>query len=172
MCEINTLDISKKLEENKIIKEAACYKTPDGTLKIDIYQRTPIMRVMSVSGNYYIDEVGYTMPVSYNFTAYLPIATGYITESIRDNELFHFAKFLRNNEFWNKQIDQIYVDSKGEVELIPKIGSQRILLGEFSGFEKKLENLRLFYEKAIPKKGWNAYKAINLKYENQVIGIK
>ena len=172
MCEINTLDIANKLLENKIIKEAACYKTPGGTLRIDIYQRRPILRVMSVSGNYYIDDVGYAMPVSNNFVAYLPVVTGYVTEELRDNELFEFAKFLQNNKFWNKQIDQIHITSNGEVELIPKVGSQTIILGDFSNFEKKLANLKTFYHNAIPRKGWDTYKAINLKYENQVIGVK
>ena len=39
-------------------------------------------------------------------------------------------------------------------------------------FEKKLENLKLFYEKAIPKVGWEKYSIINLKYKNQIVCTK
>jgi len=30
----------------------------------------------------------------------------------------------------------------------------------------------IFYQKALPKVGWNAYKIINIKYANQIVGIK
>jgi cell division protein FtsQ len=33
----------------------------------------------------------------------------------------------------------------------------------------KLENLKLFYQKALPKVGWERYSSINLKYKNQIV---
>ena len=172
MWRIDTYDLSMRLEENQIIRKAVCYKTPDGTLRIGIYQRNPILRVMGVSGNYYIDDEGITMPVSYNFTAHLPVATGYVTREMATTELHRFALFLEENKFWRAQIEQIHVLANGEVQLIPKVGEQVILLGNFTNFEKKLDNLLTFYQKGLRKKGWNAYKTINLKYENQVICSK
>ncbi|MEG1617645.1 MAG: cell division protein FtsQ [Bacteroidales bacterium] len=172
MWKIDTYDISSRLEENQIIREAICYKTPEGTLRIDIYQRNPILRVMGINGNYYIDDQGLTMPVSYNFTAHLPVATGYVSKELASGELFRFGLFLEENPFWKNQIEQIDVLSGGEVRLIPKVGDHIILLGDFSNFEKKLDNLMTFYKKGLNKKGWNAYKTINLKYDNQVICSK
>jgi cell division protein FtsQ len=29
-----------------------------------------------------------------------------------------------------------------------------------------------FYKQALPQVGWDAYKLINIKYSNQVIGVK
>lgn len=172
MWRIDTYDLSMRLEENQIIRKAVCYKTPDGTLRIGIYQRNPILRVMGVSGNYYIDDEGITMPVSYNFTAHLPVATGYVTREMATTDLHRFALFLEENKFWRAQIEQIHLLANGEVQLIPKVGEQVILLGNFTNFEKKLDNLLTFYQKGLRKKGWNAYKTINLKYENQVICSK
>lgn len=169
---INTFEVSRELEKNQIIRQALCYKTPDGTVRIDIYQRNPILRVMGINGNYYVDEEGITMPVSYNFTAHVPVATGYITKELATKDLHRFAKFLKENSFWNAQIEQIYVMPNGDIELIPKVGSHTILLGSLDNFEQKLDNLITFYQKGLNKKGWNVYKTINLKYENQVIGVK
>ena len=42
----------------------------------------------------------------------------------------------------------------------------------FDHFEEKLANLRLFYEQAIPKMGWEKYSIINLKYRNQIVCTK
>lgn len=170
--EINTYEIGRSIEENPIIRAVSCYKTPDGTLRIDIYQRNPIMRVLGLTGNYYIDEEGILIPASINFTAHVPFASGYISKELARGDLHRFALFLQRDKFWNAQIQQIYIRQNGEVELIPRVGSHTILLGNFQNFEKKLDNLMTFYKKGLNKKGWNVYKTINLKYENQVIGIK
>ena len=170
--EINTYEIKKELEKNKIIKDAIIYRTPSGILNVDIYQRNPILRVMGVNGDYYIDDNCEIMPVSYNFTAHLPIATGYVNNDILQNGLFNFIMFIRKSEFWSSQITQINITSDGEVELVPRVGDHIILLGTFENYEQKLKNLYEFYKQALNKKGWNLYKAINLKYEKQVIGIK
>lgn len=172
MSEINTNELRERLEENPIIRKANCYKTPDGTLKIDIYQRNPILRVIGANGNYYIDDEGMIMPVSYNFTAHLPVASGQVTKDLASSGLYQFALFLNNNRFWKYQIEQIYIQPNGDVELVPKVGDHIIQLGDFSDFEKKLDNLMTFYKKGLSKKGWNVYKTINLKYENQVICSK
>ena len=132
----------------------------------------PILRVNSTSGNYYIDNIGSVMPLSRHYVAHVLVASGYINKEFAMNELYHFVQFLQDNEFWNNQIDQIYVDADQEVELIPLVGNHKILLGSFDDYQKKLDNLKLFYEQAIPKVGWEKYSLINLKYRNQIVCTK
>ena len=36
----------------------------------------------------------------------------------------------------------------------------------------KFNNLYIFYKNVIPRVGWDTYKIINLKYANQVVGVK
>jgi hypothetical protein len=172
MSDINTYTIQQALEENKIVRRAICYKTPGNVLRIDIEQRNPILRVMGINGDFYIDDRGEYMPISSNFTAHVPVASGYITKEDTKKDIYKFALFLVNNDFWRAQIDQIYVDSKGEVELVPKVGNNTIYLGDFTNFETKLDNLMIFYKKGLSKMGWNVYRTINLKYDNQVICTK
>lgn len=59
-----------------------------------------------------------------------------------------------------------------EVELIPRVGRFRIVLGSLDDFEEKLNKLRLFYDQAIPKVGWDKYSVIDLKYKNQIVCTK
>lgn len=87
-------------------------------------------------------------------------------------DLYKFALFLQENEFWNDQIEQIYVYPDNDIELIPRVGNHRIMLGTLDEFEEKLANLKLFYEQAIPKVGWEKYSMINLKYKNQIVCTK
>ncbi len=172
MNEINTSLIENKLEENQLIKKAECYKTPGGTLKIEIFQKVPIMRVIATSGNYYIDNEGTIMPPSENFSAYLPLVTGNVEKSFATTKLYEFALFLQNNQYWDSQIEQIYVNSNKEIELTSRIGNFQIILGDLDNYKENLEKLKLFYEKGLNEVGWNRYSVINLKYKNQVVCTK
>ena len=75
-------------------------------------------------------------------------------------------------EEMNNQIEQICVFPNKEVELIPRVGRFRIVLGALDDFEEKLNKLRLFYDQAIPKVGWDKYSVIDLKYKNQIVCTK
>jgi len=172
MSEINTHAIEECLLKNELIATAEVYKTPSGKIKLAVKQKIPVLRVMSVKGNYYVDNNGTVMPISYRYAAHVPIASGYIEKEQAVTDLYKFALFLQGNKFWNAQIEQIYISQDGEVELIPRIGNHRIVLGRFDDYQKKLENLRLFYDKVIQKMGWEKYSIINLKYRNQIVCTK
>ena len=164
--------IESFLRRNRLIAEVECYKTPSGLLRVDVAQCVPILRVFGTDGTYFVDEHGKTIPDMLPIAVYVPVATGNITTSFACEELYPFALFLQKNDFWRAQIEQICVNAKGEVELIPRVGEHRILLGKISDYKEKLDNLRCFYEQALSVCGWNKYKIINLKYKNQVVATR
>ena len=172
MSAVNTAAIENKLEENRLIKKVECYKTIDGTVRIKVYLREPVLRIFSMKGNYYVDKEGTIMPVPDNFAAYVPVASGYIEKEYATKQLYEFALFLQQDKFWNSQIKQIYIAQNGDVELTPAVGDFRIILGKIEYYEKNLEKLRLFYDKGLSKVGWNKYSVINLKFDNQVVCTK
>lgn len=172
MKSINTELIEEELLKNEMISDIQAYKTPSGIIKLEVIQKMPILRILSANGNYYVDNQGTTMPISSRYVAYVPVVSGYVEKSFAVSDLYKFALFLQENEFWNDQIEQIYVHSDREVELVPRVGNHRIMLGTLDGFEEKLEHLKLFYEQAIPKMGWEKYSMINLKYKNQIVCTK
>ena len=92
---INTEKMEKILKKNQLIARAECYKSPSGIIRIDIEQRVPIMRIISGFESYYIDENGDIMPTTSSFTAYLPLATGYITHSYAKSQLYPMAVYLK-----------------------------------------------------------------------------
>jgi cell division protein FtsQ len=169
---INTQAIEDLLMSNEMIASVEAYKTPSGLIKLEIEQKIPIMRVMSTTGNYYIDNNGKVMPISRRYVANVPFVSGYVEKDVMLPDLCKFALFLQNNKFWNSQIDQIYIQQNGEVQLIPRVGNHTIVLGSFDDFEEKLDNLSLFYKKVIPKVGWEKYEVINLTYKNQIVCTK
>ena len=169
---INTDKIETELKKNEMIARVEAYKTPSGIIKLEVEQKIPILRVISSRGNFYVDNLGTTMPVSFRYVADVPLVSGYVEKELAITDLYKFALFLQENEFWNNQIEQIYVHPDNEVELIPRVGNHRIVLGSFDNFEEKLDNLRLFYDKVVPKTGWEKYSILNLKYKDQIVCTK
>ena len=180
---INIHQLEKTLQANPFIEFAKVYADMDGVINVEVRQRQPILRVMNRFGqDFYVDQYGLKIPLSTNFTAPVLVATGNIDEIFINRidtlhtalakSLFKTADFIRRDSLWDAQIEQINVTQNHEIELTPRVGNQRILLGSADSLDNKFKNLLIFYQKAIPKVGWGAYKVINIKYANQVVGIK
>ncbi|MDB5158425.1 MAG: hypothetical protein JWR50_3132 [Mucilaginibacter sp.] len=180
---INLHQLENRLKANPFIEYAKVYADMDGIIMIEIVQRQPILRVMNqFDQDYYIDKNGLKIPLSANFTAKVVAANGFIEEpfggkvdtlrTLLAKDLFKTAAFIRQDSLWDAQIAQIYVNTSHEIELIPRVGNQRILLGNADSIEVKFHNLLAFYKQALPQVGWDAYKLINIKYANQIIGVK
>ena len=97
--QVNTHKIEELLLNNEMIADVEAYKTPSGLVKLEIEQKIPIMRVMSTSGNYYIDNNGKSMPISRRYVANVPFVSGYVEKEAMLTDLFKFALFLQNNKF-------------------------------------------------------------------------
>lgn len=173
MNEINTDLLEKQLDSYPLIEKAECYKSPRGTLCIQVAQRIPILHVMNeVGDDFYLDDKGKLMPSNAGCIAHLPIVTGHADKAFVQTALYPLGVYIKNNLFWNAQIEQIHVSSSREIELVPRVGNHVVFLGKIEHFEEKLDNLRTFYEKALNQVGWNKYSRISLEFTNQIICTK
>ena len=168
---IRTKKIEDAVEKHPMVRRAECYKMPNGKLMIDIEQRTPVLQIIS-SESYYVDDQRHTLPLSLNYAAYVPVATGQIDRKMAKSKLYDFARYISKDSFWNSQIDQIQVNDSFNVILSPRVGDHTILLGSFDRYEQKLEKLKKLYLYGLNKTGWNQYKTIDLRYKDQVVRKK
>ncbi len=183
--------IEEELSKNYYIKNVEVFRSNKNIIEIKVTQRKPVMRIYtSSSDNFYIDEEGFVLPPSDNYASYVPVFNGNIplvdslftgklkniSEEIFDSTnyriMFDLALLISKDSFIQALIDQVYVNDKKEFVLIPKVGDFTIVFGNMDEAEKKIRNLKAFYLEAAPKLGWNKYKEINLKYTNQIIGVK
>lgn len=169
--QIDKDSIEKLLVKNSIIKSAQVYYSLDGWFHVDIIQRKPVLRVLTGEG-FYVDEDGKYMPLSRKYTSRVVVATGGISKKFACEKLYPFVMMLREDDFWDALIEQIIVDQDGDLILIPKVGNFRIVLGKVENTDEKMEKLRLFLKDGIVRKGWNLYKEINLKFDNQVVCVR
>lgn len=170
LSEINTLEMEEAIMSNKLVRSVEVYSTQDGSIVASIRQRNPVLRVLShTEGSYYIDSERERMPISQNYTVYLPVATGNITEEFAKNELYDFVMFISKNPTWDAWIEQIVVGPNQKVHIVPRAGDFKVMLGTLDDYEGKLNKLKLFIEKGLNTVGWNRYSEINLEYNNQVV---
>lgn len=178
--QINLEEIEKNIKSNPYIAFAKVYADMDGLVNIEIRQRQPVLRIINSSDqDFYIDENGLKMPVSPNFTANVLVANGKILEHFSGRvdtlitkmakDLYKTALYIKRDTLWDAQIEQLFVDDQGDIEFVPRVGNQKIILGAADSLEVKMRNLMAFYKKAMPKVGWDTYKTINIKYTNQVV---
>lgn len=171
--DVDTRSIERLIAENEFVENVECYKTSSGSLCIKVKQRNPVIYVLpDGQDGYYVDKGGKIIP-SDVYTYNLVVATGDISKKYASEVLSDFGSYLLNDDFWNKQIEQVYVhqgkEKKPEVELIPRVGDHVVYLGSMDGYKKKLRRLRIFYEKAMGTVGWNKYSRINLEFNNQIV---
>lgn len=183
LANINIQKLEDRLVANPFIEYAKVYYDMNGVIHADIKQREPVLRVLNYTGqDYYIDKYGLKIPLSDHFTARVLVANGAIMEGFNNKidtlktriakDLYATAKFIAQDELWSEQIVQIYVNTDHDMELVPRVGTQKIILGNGEDLENKFKNLLVFYKKAIPMVGWDAYSSINLKFKGQIVCVK
>jgi len=183
---IPVAEIENRINVLRELKEAEVFMTIDGTLYVYVDQRNPVLRVVpDEGGDFFVDEEGFVFRKRNLYNPRLHIVGGNIniTRAMLDSlsvldtnirntilkDVFHFVTYLNDNSFWSAQIDQIYVDGKDEIDLIPRVGNHKIHLGTFENYEGKLRNLAAFYDKVLPEVGWNKYSSINLEFRDQIV---
>lgn len=185
---LNTREIETRLALHPALKKVEVYKTIGGQLHIEAIQKVPVVRIMSSNGrSFYLDAEGAVVPFSMKFTPRVLVASGYInetTEAMREltiknidadsnlKQIHELGCFISSHEFWQAQIEQIYVNKKGEFELVPRVGAHRIILGSCEDYRNKFRKLYALYEKGLNKVGWNRYETINLKFDGQIVCTK
>ena len=184
---IHSEQLENLLNRNPYISGAEVVKSLLGEVLIEAHRNTALARVITSGGeSFYLSEAGTIMPVSTLYTPRAIVVSGAIElpqAKIRQlqnekssmiahpllSQIHYLTVKLKQHPFLEEYVEQIYVSSKQEFELVPADGDHIIILGDLSNLEIKFENLLAFYQAARPKLGNKAYREINLKYINQVV---
>lgn len=176
--DLNLKQLEKRIEAHQYVKKANVYKDLKGNLIVTAFQNRPIARVMQTDApDAYISMDGEVLPVSDRYTARVTLVSGPYTKKLvrqslqeeKNRQIFDLIRYIEGNEFWKAQIAQIDVQANGEVVLYPQVGKQYIEFGKAENISEKFFKLDIFYKQVLPRKGWNSYEKVNLKYQNQIV---
>jgi len=160
--------IENGIEKNEMIENAEVYLTVDGILKTKVLQRKPIARILVNGSSYYLDDKGKKMPLSKNYSARVPIVTG-VQSDVELKQIHQFIKEVLSDEFMEKQIIGIRINSDKEFVLKTRMGNQIIEFGKLEEVSVKIKKLEAFYQKVVKDNSLKKYSKISLKYSKQVV---
>ena len=183
--QIGLSEIERLIEDQVVVRNAEVYLGVNGKLKVDLQLKRMLVRVKPAkAAGYYLDSEGQRMPWVTYYTPRVLTVTGYLDRYQKkalpllspeqralklDQDLYTFAAWVTQQDFWNRQLVQVEINENGDAELITLIGDQKIIFGALTQTEKKLRKLELFYNEVITKVGWKKYEEINLKFEKQIV---
>src|SRR5690606_37765514 len=160
--------IEQDLRQIPYVFSAVVTTDMDGLLTVRVKQREAVVRFINRDGpDFYIDLQGHKMPVSLKYVPRVPEVNGFISEpydgtldSIKSElvaTVFKTGQYISGDSLWSSQVVQLYVNQDQDIELVQRVGGQRIILGNANSLDRKFEKLLLFYRKMVPKTGINAY---------------
>lgn len=184
---LKTIDLANlelNINQMDVVRNAEVYVDLKGHINVEVEQRNPIARVFFSNGkSVYMDEKGDIMPLSSKYTSRVIVINGAVplpvdisNADVKPNpdwqNLYQLVNTIRRDDFFKAQFEQIYISSKGEYELTPRVGRHSILLGKGENIDQKLVKLKLFYKEGISKVDWNKYKQIDLRFNDQIVCAK
>lgn len=189
---IDVPSLEKLLLTHPAVESGEVFISVSGDVNIMLKQRRAIVRLMTASGeSYYIDDRGYPMPCSEEYTAPVLFVNGNFTDTYAANyhnsldrypldsalntpsildDVWQLAKRIDADTFFRAQIVQVNYNPQKGLVLIPRIGNQAIILGDVQDLDDKLRKLYLFYREGLSRTGkWDEYSLIDLQYKNQIV---
>jgi cell division protein FtsQ len=176
---IDLKNLEHRIKTNKFIRDCQVSRNLKGDLLVEVQQCIPIARVVQANApDAYISNTGQILPLSERYTARVVLIQGEyarkllsldFTKQEEGKLFFELLRTIDQDPFWKAQIAELYVDSSGEITILPQVGKQVIEFGEPIEIGMKLKKLKIFYKQILPAKGWNRYTRVSLKYHNQII---
>ena len=177
MREIPLGEVENRLEAHPFIKHVDASLGQKGILSLNLEQHEPIARIARPSAaDGYITTEGLVIPTSPTYTSRVLILEGEHMEKLMDKgsleqmpELMPLIRFITQDEFWNAQITELEIRKRDDIRLHQQVGKQVIEFGDALDFEAKFQRIEVLYKEILPRKGWNAYERISVKFKNQIV---
>jgi len=164
-------NLEKIVNGNQMVERSQVFVTIDGVLKAVVKQRTPIVRVINKDSSFYIDFQGIKMPLSVVKSARVPLVLGNINGS-NEKEMYELFRYINDDDFLRKNIIGIQLFENGAIKMTNRNYNYEIDFGRPKNIERKFNNYKAFYQKAVQDSTITKYKTITLRFTQQVVCTK
>ena len=176
--EVQLKAIEDRLSGHPFIKSVQASIGQKGILYLTIQQHQPIARIARpYAADAYITIEGKVIPTSPSYTSRVLILQGKHAEQLMEKgdvmeqmpELMELINFIVEDEFWAAQIPELEINSKTDIRMMQQVGKQVIEFGDAKDIEEKFKKIEVFYKEILPRKGWNAYSRVSVKFKDQIV---
>jgi len=168
---ISLYEIEQEIDKNTYVEKSQVYMNIGQELNVDIKQKEPIARVITADSIFYLDKNSNFMSISKLKSSIVPVIFGF-NEHSNIKYLTEVSLKIKNDEFLNKNISQIFIKDEQKIDLKMRGNNTIIELGYNNRLQNKIQNLKAFYNRVFTKNEIDKYKKIDLRFENQVLVLK
>lgn len=152
------------------VRECDAFTTRDGTVRVTLSQKEPVIRFLVGDGGFYATADGDTFPLQERFSADVPEVDGEIPADPQwIKEVISMVGYLRQSSTWPDGCFRICPDTDGNITLIPSKGSERIIFGQPKEVARKFGQLEHYYSSILPAKGEGYYSSVDVRFREQII---
>ena len=173
--------IETTLKGKSVIRDCEAYVTSDGTLHIDVTQRTPAVRFQNASNGWYADTEGYVFPLQRSYTSMVQVVDGDFPVTVErgfkgqvedPQQREWLMKVVALTEYagkggWKNRFSQFHVNRGGEITLVPADGDEVFIFGQPDGIERKFAKMERYYRMIRPL-GKN-YREVDVRFSGQIV---
>jgi cell division protein FtsQ len=163
--------IEQSINKHSMVDNSQVYVSVDGKIEAVVKQKIPVARFFDENSSFYIDYKGGKIPLSNNFSARVPLVYGDI-QNPYSNKIIGFLQTIYNDDFLKKNIIGIKILADGSLIMKSRNYEYDIIFGRTINMERKWNNYKAFYQKAVQDTLIDSYKRINLKFTKQVVCTK
>lgn len=170
---INTRQLEKRLKQNPFIESCVISKKLNGEIDVWVLLARPIVRVIGKKETFYLDRKGKKLPFSRKFTPHCLVFSSddvnfnFFTDE-NDKKLLALLEKVTSSPFFSSHIAQI-VETNHQLKFYLQLSEAEIEFGNLENWEQKLRKLEILCRYILPRKGWNFYEKISLKYHQQLV---
>ncbi len=179
--EIDLGEVANLLKKNPFIETVNFVHFAGKKLVIDYTLREIVLHVFTPNGeHYFVDSKGIAVPFTMKMKDYLMVVNGNVSDNFKAGkkapgklqDALALTRKINENDFYQAQFRQIYLNNRNEMELTTTVGGQTVLFGNLDNADEKLENLKTVYEKGLSHKGYNTYAQLDARYRNRIIATR
>ena len=179
--EVDLGEITNLLKANPYIATVNFVHFAGKKLVIDYNLKEIVMHVFTSNGeHYFVDNGGTVVPFTSKMQDYLMVVNGNVSDNYKPvkkaprkvQDALALARKINENDFYQAQFRQIYLNNHGEMELTATVGGQTILFGGLDDADQKLANLKTVFENGLSHKGYNTYAQLDARFKNRIIATR
>ena len=172
MGDINASDIEEALKVSPYLENADIVKCQNGKVLIRVSQLVPVMRIFDGEDSYYMNKAGKRMAATTYYHCDVPVVQGHFTRKYPATRLLPLIDYVENDSLLHSLVSMFQVRDTNNIILVPNISGHVVNIGNADGFDNKFAKLKLFYREVLPKRGWNTYDTISVKWNHQIVATR
>lgn len=172
MGDINSSDLEEVLRQSPYLENADIVKCQDGRVLIRVSQLVPVLRVFDGTESYYVNRAGKRMMATPNYHCDVPVVQGHFSRAYPVTRILPLVDYVEKDSLLHSLVTMYCVRDTNNIIIVPNISGHVVNIGNAQGFENKFAKLRLFYDQVMPKRGWNTYDTISVKWSHQVVATR